>query len=79
MWLVLRQSVTLTLTGIAIGLLLAVVVTRSLEGLLFGVTRLDLPTFATVSVLFLGVAALASCVPARRAMRIDPAVTLRQE
>jgi putative ABC transport system permease protein len=53
--------------------------TRLLQGLLFGVTALDAATFAGVAIAFLAVAALASFVPARRAMRVDPVVALRHE
>lgn len=50
-----------------------------LEAELFGVTPHDPATFAAVGMLFLAVAAIACCVPARRAMRVDPIVTLRCE
>jgi putative ABC transport system permease protein len=54
-------------------------VTRYLEGLLFGLTPLDPGTFASVSLLFVIVSMLAAFIPARRATRVDPVVTLRAE
>jgi putative ABC transport system permease protein len=65
--------------GIAIGLAGAVGVTRSLQGMLFGVTPFDPLTFAAVAGLFASVALVASYVPARRAMGVDPIEALRCE
>lgn len=65
--------------GAALGLVLALAGTRVLQSLLFGVTTLDPITFAAVPVLLLGVAVLATWLPARRATRLDPARTLRSE
>jgi hypothetical protein len=76
---VLRQSLTLTGTGAAIGLLVAAAVTRYLESMLFELAPLDPPTFAGVAALFLLVALLASYLPAARASRVDPLVALRHE
>jgi putative ABC transport system permease protein len=75
--LVLRQSVTLTALGAAIGLLAAAAVTRYLQGMLFELTPLDPPTFVSVAVLFVLVALLASYLPAARASSVDPVVALR--
>jgi hypothetical protein len=77
--LVLGQSVAVTIAGIMLGLAGAAAVTRYLEGLLFGLTPLDPGTFAGVSVLFVIVSMLAAFIPARRATRVDPVVTLRAE
>ncbi|HEX7061723.1 MAG TPA: ABC transporter permease [Woeseiaceae bacterium] len=77
--LVLKQSLVLTAAGVAFGLLLAALLTRSLAGLLFGVTPLDPPTFIGVSAALAAVAVLAAWIPARRAMRVDPGSVLRQE
>jgi predicted permease len=79
MALVLRESLTLTLSGIGVGLVLAAVGTRYLEGLLFGIASTDTPTYSAVALLFILVAAVASYVPARRATRIDPILALRQD
>jgi putative ABC transport system permease protein len=77
--LVLGQSLVWTLAGISLGLAGAAVLTRYLDRMLFGLTRLDPATFVAVSVLFGLVAALASFVPARRAAKVDPIVALRSE
>jgi ABC-type antimicrobial peptide transport system permease subunit len=77
--LVLGRSVALTLLGIALGLGGAAAVTRSLQGMLFGLTPLDPATYAAVAVTFALVAALASYVPARRATKVDPLIALRYE
>jgi putative ABC transport system permease protein len=77
--LVLRQSMVLTVLGIALGLAGAAAVTRYLEGLLFGLTPLDPMTFIIVSVVFASVAAFASYLPARRATKVDPLIALRCE
>jgi putative ABC transport system permease protein len=77
--LVLRKGAILTAAGIALGLAGAVAATRLLQTMLFGVAPLDPVTFAAVSLMFGGVATLASYVPARRATRVDPMVALRSE
>jgi putative ABC transport system permease protein len=79
LWLVLGQGAGLTLTGIVFGIAGAVVLTRYLRTMLFGLTPLDPPTFLAVSILFAGIAALACYVPARRAMAVDPLTALRDE
>lgn len=69
----------MTCTGIAIGILVASGLSRLLAGMLYGVRPTDLPTFAFV-VLTLGLVATVACyIPARRAMKIDPLVALRDE
>ncbi len=77
--LVLRQSLVLTGAGLTLGVAGAAAMTRYLEGLLFGLTPLDPPTFAAVALAFTSIAMLASYVPARRATRVDPLVALRHE
>ena len=77
--LVLRQTVVLTVAGVAAGLAGAAALSRYLEGLLFGLTPLDPATFAIGAVVFCAIAVIASYVPARRATRVDPLVALRAE
>jgi putative ABC transport system permease protein len=79
MRLVVRQSAGLFAAGAAIGLVAAAALTRYLEGLLFGLTPQDPVTFAAVVALLALVAAAASYIPARRALRVDPLVALRDE
>lgn len=78
-YLVMREGLGLTLTGIALGLLAASGATRVLESLLYGVTPSDGLTLGAVAVLLLAVTVLACGLPLRRALAIDPAVVLRQE
>ena len=77
--LVLEQSLKLTLSGLALGVVGALVLTRLLAGLLFGVRETDPITFAVGALLLAAVALAACCIPARRAMRVDPIVALRHE
>jgi putative ABC transport system permease protein len=77
--LVFRQGVLLTATGIGVGLAGAMVATRALRKLLYGVTPGDPLTLIAVVVLLAIVAMMACYLPARRAARLDPVVTLRHE
>jgi putative ABC transport system permease protein len=77
--LVLRKGLVMTTTGIALGLGGAVLGTRLLRGLLFGITPFDPQTFLAVSLLFGLVAMFACYLPARRATKVDALVTLRAE
>jgi predicted permease len=77
--LVLRQGARLALVGIAIGVVVAAALSRFIAGMLFGLTPLDPATFIGVSVLLATIALLASCIPARRATRIDPLLSIRAE
>jgi putative ABC transport system permease protein len=77
--LVFRQGFALTGLGLAIGVAGAFGVTRVLSTLLFGVAATDPAVFAGITLLLSAVAGLAIYVPARRAMRVDPVVSLRYE
>jgi len=77
--LVVRQAMTLTGLGVAIGLTVAVAASRALVTLLFGVSRLDPATYLGVIALLAGVSAAACSLPAWRAARVDPSITLRAE
>jgi putative ABC transport system permease protein len=79
LWLVLRQALLLAATGVALGIGGALILTRFLSSLLFGVSSKDPLTFVAVSLLLAGVAASASFIPAWRAAQVDPMVALRYE
>jgi predicted permease len=79
MRLVLSSGARMTAPGIAIGLAAAAVCARYLSGLIFGVTPLDVPTFAGVCATVVAVTICASAIPARRATKVDPLVALRSE
>ena len=77
--LVLTDGARLTLVGVGIGVAVAFGLTRLMSGMLFGVKPTDPLTFASVALLLTAIALLACCLPARRAMSVDPMVALRHE
>ena len=77
--MILRQSLTLVIGGLVIGLIASLAGTRLLKSLLYGVGAADVATYALVVTVLGGAALLASYIPARRAMRVDPMVALRYE
>ncbi len=77
--LILGQGLRITLVGVAVGLMIALAVTRVIAAVLYGVKPTDPATFGGVSLLLTGIAVTASYLPARRATRVDPMVALRYE
>jgi putative ABC transport system permease protein len=76
---VIREAVMLALAGIGIGLAGALVAARGLSAFLFGVAASDPVTFSGVALLMLLVAVMASYIPSRRALKVDPVVALRAQ
>ena len=79
LWLVLREALVLVLFGVAIGIPTALLATRLIASMLFGLSPLDLPTIITASLLLLLVALFAGFLPAWRASGVEPTVALRTE
>lgn len=79
LWLVLRQSLGMIVTGIALGIVAAVAAGRVLERLVPGVRNMELSTFALMVAVLASAALAASFIPARRASLVDPMIALRQE
>jgi ABC-type antimicrobial peptide transport system permease subunit len=77
--LIVGQGLRMALIGIALGLAGAFALTRVLASLLLGIGATDSITFVSVAVLLIAVALLACYILARRAVRVDPLVALRQE
>ncbi|HVH57192.1 MAG TPA: FtsX-like permease family protein [Vicinamibacterales bacterium] len=79
MTLVLRQGGVLIVAGTCLGLVAAVPLVRLVAAMLFDVHPLDPGVFTVVAILIIGIAMLATFVPARRASRVDPMVALKAE
>jgi putative ABC transport system permease protein len=77
--LVMGQGLGLVALGLGIGLLGAFAATRVMHSMLFGVSAYDPLSFAQAAALLIGVSALATALPARRAAGVDPAIALRSE
>jgi len=79
MWMILREGLHLDLMGVGIGIAAALGLTRLLAGFLYGAVPADAGTLGVSSTLLTAVTMAASYLPARRATRVDPSVTLRVE
>jgi predicted permease len=77
--MVVAQGARVVMIGVAIGLGVALVSTRALDSLLFGVPAIDAATFAAMAVAMVGIGMLASWLPARRASSVDPVESLRSD
>jgi ABC-type antimicrobial peptide transport system permease subunit len=77
--LFIRRGLLLAGAGAAIGMASAASSTQLMESLLFGTSRLDLMTFVVMPIVLTAVAMLASYLPARRAVAVDPVETMRAE
>jgi len=79
MLMILRHALRICLIGIALGLGIALALTRLVSGMLFGIQSIDATMYILVSAVFLTVALLASCIPAYRTTKVDPIAVLRYE
>jgi putative ABC transport system permease protein len=75
--LVVKQGLGLALAGVAIGLGAAAIVTRAMSSMLYGISSTDPLAFAGVSVVLIAAALAATFLPARRAAKVDPMISLR--
>jgi putative ABC transport system permease protein len=79
LWLVMRRTVLLVGSGVAIGLGASVAFAKALAGLLYSVTPADPAALMLATLFLIAVAMLAVYLPARRALRVDPLVALRAD
>jgi ABC-type antimicrobial peptide transport system permease subunit len=79
LWLVIRRAIKLAIAGVAIGLTAAFALTRVVRSLLFEVSPTDPTIFSLIAILLIGVAMIASYIPARRATKVDPLQALRHD
>jgi putative ABC transport system permease protein len=79
LWLVMKEGAIFAIAGVSLGLIAALAASRFLSSELYGVSPLDLLTYGSAAILMTVVTLLASYVPTRRAMRVDPLIALRYE
>jgi putative ABC transport system permease protein len=79
LWLVLRDGITIGLLGVGLGLAGALAAREILAGMLYNVSASDPWTLGCGSIILLVVVLIATAIPARRAMRVDPVLALRSE
>jgi ABC-type antimicrobial peptide transport system permease subunit len=77
--MVLSEGLRMSFAGLALGIAGALALTRLISSFLFGVSVTDAATFVSVCAVLIAAACAAAWIPARRAIKIDPAVALRQE
>jgi len=77
--MILGQGLRTILVGVAMGIAASLILTRTVQSLLFGVTPTDPLTFSSVTLLLVAAALLACYIPARRATKVDPVIALRDE
>ena len=77
--MVLGEGLRLSAIGLAVGLAGAYLVGRGMQSMLYGVNALDLTAFSVVAAILMASALLACCIPARRAVSVDPMVALRED
>jgi predicted permease len=79
LWTTLRRALMWTLAGVALGIPLALMASRTAESLLFGLSPMDVVTLSAAAILMVMLGMVAAYIPARRASRVDPVVALRYE
>jgi ABC-type antimicrobial peptide transport system permease subunit len=77
--MVMSEGLRMSLAGLLLGVAGALALTRLISSFLFGVSSADVTTFVSVGAVLLAAACAAAWIPARRAIKVDPAVALRQE
>ena len=77
--MVVSQGAKVVLAGVVLGVAVALASTRLLDTLLYGISALDPVVFAATSIMMIGIGMLASYMPARRASRVDPIESLRND
>jgi putative ABC transport system permease protein len=77
--MIIRQGMVIVLAGTLIGLIAASALTQAMKNLLYGIEPTDAPTLVSVTLLLVAGGLFATLIPAMRAARLDPSITLRSE